>query len=233
MPIAAVAVAAVSTAGAVGAAGGLAALSLGGALALGATVVGAGLSLAGQVSGSKTLKKVGLGLSLAGGVGTFAATRGGDASGVGSTASKARNLDPTDISALRDSTTAGTKDVISNNVFNTADAIKNTSSGSIDAFNQSVSGNTGLANFRPDPSILERINNNITKYNGLLNVAGGAADAVIGNQQISAQKSIANKNRDFQREVSDRNYQGTSGSLPQRQVAFNPVSQGLLRGGAQ
>lgn len=230
MPIAAVAVAAVSVAGAAGAAGGLAALSLGGALALGATVVGAGLSLAGQVSGSKTLKKVGLGLSLAGGVGTFAATRTSGAAGVGSTASNARNLDPTDIDALRNSTTAGTTDVIAKNVFNTADAVKNTTLNSADSFGQSVASNPGLSNFRPDKSILERINGNINKYNGILNVAGGAADAVIGNQLISSRTKTANKDRDFAREVSDRNYEGTAGALPERQVSFNPTSQALLRG---
>lgn len=223
-------------AGSVAAGGGIAAVSAGimagslSAIAIGVSVVGSALSLVGQMTGSKTLGKIGLGLSVAGGVGSFAA-RGASAASLaanteGAVAARASDLSTTE--GLLASKTRGMKDVIANNAFKAFNPSNNSSM--LDSASSFKDGVGTIGNYANEPSVFERFNSSMTKYNGAMNIAGGVGDAYMKNQQTAAYINQQNKDREFEREVSDRNYAGTAGSMPQRNVSFNPTSQSLLRG---
>lgn len=224
-------------AGSVAAGGGIAAVGAGimagslSAIAIGVSVVGSALSLVGQMTGSKTLGKIGLGLSVAGGVGSFAARGATSAASLaanteGAVAARASDLSTTE--GLLASKTRGMKDVIANNAFKAFNPGNNSSMlDSASSFKDSVGT---IGNYATEPSVFERFNSSMTKYNGAMNIAGGVGDAYMKNQQTAAYINQRNKDREFEREVSDRNYAGTAGSMPQRNVSFNPTSQSLLRG---
>jgi len=194
--------------------------TLSGALTIGAAVVGAGLSIAGEVTGSKSLKKAGLGLSVAAGVGSaMGAGRGAGA------ASAARSADVSTTEGLLSSPTPGTKDVIAEHAFKSFAPVEEAAGGAA-----SFTGDIAQFQGNVEPGIFDRFNNNMNRYNGAINVAGGMADAYMQNRALEVREDIADKNRAFAREVSERDYMGTAGAMPGRSVAFNPTSQGLLRG---
>lgn len=233
MPVALVGVAA--AAGSVAAAGGIAAVSAGimagsmAALAAGAMVVGSALTIAGKLTGSKTLGKIGMGFTLAGGIGSLAAgargATGAAASAEGSAAARAADLSTTE--GLLASKTPGVRDVIAENAFKT---FGGRGGSGLDSAAGALESGSNIGNYATEASLFERFNTNLTKYNGAINVAGGVADAYMQTRGIQAQEDISDKNREESARLADRSYSGTSGTLPQRQVEFNPVSQGLLRG---
>lgn len=221
----------VIAAGSVGAAGGLAAVGAGimagslASIAVGLTVVGAGLSVASKLTGSKTLGKIGMGFSIAGAAGGLAsglskaATAGvAGKEGLGAAAQAEGSL----LGSGSELNTA-----IADNGFKSFDP-----SISIDGMIAPDNMIGNVANFDPkvvDGSLFERVNENLNKYNGAMNVVGGVGKAVLGNQRTEAQVKNANRDRDFQREVSDRDFEGSAGALSGRNVEFNQAPRGLLR----
>lgn len=240
MPVAVIG--AIAAAGSVAAAGGIAAVGAGimagglGALAAGAMVVGSALTIAGKLTGNKTLGKIGMGFTLAGGIGSFAAAARGAAGAAGATAgaegsAAARAADLSTNEGLIASKMPGAKNVIADNAFKTFNAAGSDGINSVSSAIESGAGiGADVGNLATEPNLFDRLNASLTKYNGAMNIAGGIGDAVIGNQRISAEVNQANKDRDFKREVSDRNYAGTAGSMPGRNVRLNQASQGLLGG---
>ena len=222
---------------AAGAAGGIASIGLAGGLALGASVVGAALTVTGELTGSKTLKKVGLGLSLAGTAGSLAssATRStsadSDTSSFANAASDvADDLDTgTSTQALLNSKTTGAADVIAENKFTTFDLDDAPDLSSSGSFSKSVAGIPQYAPGVNEPSLFEKVNNNINKYNGILNIAAGAGQALLGGERIDAQRDIARNQLDFQKEQDTRRFNTGAGSPVARSVALNPGTQSLLR----
>lgn len=226
MPVLAVIPAVVATGSAVAAGS---ALSLGTALALGASVVGAGLSLAGSMTGSKTLSNIGAGFSAAGslsGALSVANNIGQQDSSISDSAIDARNADVSSDGLLKNNVT-GAKDVIAEKVFSKQGR------DAIGSFNEPEQA--GIVNTTPEnvePSIFEKFNSKLIKYNTALNVLGGMGDAYMENQRFEAQKDISKKNREFQQANLDRSYNATTGQMAGRSVSLNPAVQGLLRAGA-
>lgn len=221
-----------ASAGSVAAAGGLASLTLGSALALGASIVGAGLSIAGQVTGSKTLSKIGMGFSAAGGIGSLASNLGSAGKGAEAAANAAGAADDLSTSkGLIAAKTTGVKDVIADNAFKT---FKATSGDGINSVANAVESGANLgeyANVATEPSLFERLGSNLEKYNGALNVAGGIGDAYMQTRGYQTQEDISDKNREQALMLADRSYNATAGGAVQRNVALNPNATGLLRNG--
>lgn len=230
MPVLAIipAIAAVSGAVAAGSA-----LTLSAGLALGATVVGAGLSLAGEITGSKTLRRVGLGFSAAGSIGgvlSAANNLSNNKSASNSNAIDARNTDPSSSEGLLKSKVTGAKDVIADKVFSKQGR------DAIGTFNQPDIEDMASVNTNPgevEPSIFEKFNSKLNKYNTALNIVGGMGDAYMENKRYETAEDIATKDREQAQFNADRRYNATTGQMANRTVALNPAVQGLLRAGAR
>lgn len=191
--------------------------------------------VAGKVFRSKTLSKIGAGFSLAGAAGSVASGfKGGASASSASTAAgeAARSADLSTTEGLLASKTPGVKDVISDNAFKSFNPTGQGAINSVSGLADSASDIGAKAgDFATEPSLFERFSRSNNRYSTTMQIVGGIGQAVVGNQQVSMQNKQRNKDRDFQREVDARNYAGTSGALPDRNVSFNPASRGLLRGG--
>lgn len=186
----------------------------------GLMVVGTGLQLAGKITGSKTLGNIGMGLSLAGGVGKIGASLSGTAS-----ASAAEGV-------TSNATNSGISKTLANNTnkvgfkdpFKNLDTVTDVS----DSFKQQASNigsNTGV---QQGGGFFSDIKNSLKRYDTTANVLGGMGEAYMQNQGIQMQKTLQDdrlkQEREF-REEDRRNLNSGSNFQVKPGIKFNDNKQ--------
>ena len=168
-------------------------------LAQGAMIVGTGMSIVGEMTGNKTLSKIGMGIGLAGGVGSIANSMR-SASSVGSSALGAEKglLAADGIESALSAPTKGTS-------LKTFDPQMTNKSAPMDAFNKGSAAIDG-GGFDPqlEKTYFQRANDTLTKYNTAINIAGGMGQAYMQGQQMELQKDLLDKRLAFDQQLVDR-----------------------------
>ena len=163
-------------------------------LAQGAMIVGTGMSVIGGITGNKTLTKIGMGIGLAGGIGSIAnGMRGMSAMSTGSKGMLAADGIETALSAPTKG--SGLK---------TFDPQMSNKSAPVDAFNKGSANIDGTFDPEFEKSYFQRANDTLTKYNTALNIAGGMGQAYMQGEQMDLQKDLLDKRLDFEQQLVDR-----------------------------
>lgn len=207
-PIAAAGAAVASSLAAVGTAA-IGALSAVG-IAEGLVIAGTGLGLIGQATGNKTLSKIGLGFTMAGGITGLAknvsAKNAATTAISGDTAKTTRLLDVDNIENSLAETTKGAKTMGDLQTFKPAgimsestDAFKN----GANSINFNPSSVTGAASL-DEPSFLQRAGLTLRKYDTAANVLMGMGNAYMQTRGIQAQEDMLGDRLDFEQKQIDR-----------------------------
>lgn len=164
-------------------------------LATGAAIVGTGMSVVGEMTGNKTLSKIGMGIGLAGGVGMLA--------------NGMRSASSVGASAL-----GGEKGLLAADGIESALAAPTKGIGSSKFGSElwpastATEGSTAIKGAVFDPELektyLQRARDTLTKYNTALNVAGGMGQAYMQGQQMELQKDLLDKRLNFDQQLIDR-----------------------------
>jgi hypothetical protein len=207
-------------------------------LANGAMIVGTGLSIVGEMTGNKTLSKIGMGLGLAGGIGSIANSMRGSsallsgekgllaADGVESAlAAPTKGVGSSKFGSELWPSSTSTSTAINGATFNKASA-------SIDGMSP-----TGAFDPQLEKTYFQRANDTLTKYNTALNVAGGMGQAYMQGQQMELQKDLLDKRLNFDQQLVDRVntnngtvLTGINPSISSANTARNPNAYaGILR----
>jgi len=199
-PLAAVGMAAVEAVGGMTLAG----------LATGASIVGTGLQLVGMATGSKTLQKIGGGMSLVGGLGQGAsALRGAMSAGSEAASTSSALLKGSNIEDVLSSNTKGalsSEDIISKSPLKGSGGISTSadkfaaSSGALDANPLSATSSYGA----DTKAILQRIDGTLTRYNMPMNILGGMGEAYMMKQQLDQRDRIQKRDIQFAQNAVDR-----------------------------
>ena len=196
-------------------------------LAQGAMIVGTGMSIVGEMTGNKTLSKIGMGVGLAGGVGSITnSMRGASMLGAEKGLLAADGIE----SALSEPT-KGTS-------LKTFDPQMTNKSAPMEAFNKGSAAIDG-GGFDPEleKTYFQRANDTLTKYNTALNVAGGMGQAYMQGQQMELQKDLLDKRLNFDQQLVDRVkvnngtlLQGINPSISAANTGRDPTAySGILR----
>lgn len=182
-------------------------------LATGASIVGTGLQLVGMATGSKTLQKIGGGMSLVGGLGQGAnALRGAISAGSESASTSSALLKGSNIDDVLSSSTKGSmspEDIIAN----TKTPLKGSPGdilGYSDTATKSLDKNplSATSSYGADTkAILERIDGTLTRYNMPLNILGGMGEAYMMKQQLDQRDRIQKRDIQFAQNAVDRRSQ--------------------------
>lgn len=166
-------------------------------LATGAAIVGTGMSVIGEMTGSKTLKKIGMGIGLAGGVGMLA-----NGMRAASTSSALLNGEKGLLAAdgIESALSAPTK----GSGLKTFDPQMSNKSAPLDAFNKGAAGIDGVFNPQLEKTYFQRANDTLTKYNTALNIAGGMGQAYMQGQHMQLQKDLQGNQLKFDQQLIDR-----------------------------
>lgn len=197
-------------------------------LAQGAMIVGTGMSVIGGITGNKTLTKIGMGIGLAGGVGSIVnGMRGMSAMSTGSKGMLAADGIETALSAPTKG--SGLK---------TFDPQMSNKSSPVDAFNKGSAAIDGTFDPEFEKSYFQRANDTLTKYNTALNIAGGMGQAYMQGEQMDLQKDLLDKRLAFDQQLVDRVatnngtvLQGINPSISAANTGRNSTAySGMLRG---
>lgn len=209
---------------AIGAIGGLA------GLAQGAMIVGTGMSVIGGITGNKTLTKIGMGIGLAGGIGSIA----NGMRGVSVMSGTEKGLLAAD--GIESALSAPTK----GSGLKTFAPIDASRPLPVDAFNNSSAGLGFDGKFDPEfeKTYFQRANDTLTKYNTALNIAGGMGQAYMQGEQMDLQKDLLDKRLAFDQQLVDRVatnngtvLQGINPSISAANTGRNSTAySGMLRG---
>lgn len=187
-------------------------------LAQGAMIVGTGMSVIGGITGNKTLTKIGMGIGLAGGIGSIAnSMRGASMISTGSKGLLAADGIETALSAPTKG--SGLK---------TFPPIDGSRPLSVDAFNNSSAGLGFDGKFDPEfeKTYFQRANDTLTKYNTALNIAGGMGQAYMQGQQMELQKDLLDKRLAFDQQLVDRSNRNTGTVLEGINPAISAANTG-------
>lgn len=167
-------------------------------LATGAMVAGTAMTAIGAITGNKTISKIGMGLGLAGGVGSMATSAMGTAN---------QTLGKTSTALLEKTPGLQT----------TGDLLKPKFAGGATASAESFIKNAdSVGKFDPElsKSFFDRANTTLTKYSGLMNIAGGMGEAYMVNEQNQVRKDLLDKEINFQQNNIDWQHRNNSVPLP-------------------
>lgn len=200
-------------------------------VATGATIVGTGLQLVGMATGSKTLTKIGSGMSLAGGVGQMGNLFAKTPNTTMSSLLKGSSTDDVLSSTAKGAMTSS--DIVSKSPDWMNNASKLTSA---DKFKTSVNNmdfnpSSVATSYTPETrAILERIDNTLTRYNMPMNILGGMGEAYMTQQVMDQRERMQDKELQLARDAVTRR-SGMPGQFPVAPaVTFNPDAySGLLR----
>lgn len=156
----------------------------------GLMIVGTGLQLAGKITGSKTLGNIGLGMSMAGGIGKLGQSIGG-ATVAADTASKAAESGISQ-TLSKNTNKMGLKDPF-NNLDKTSD-VSDTFKGNM----SKIGKDTGLK--QEGGSMFSDMKDSLMRYDRTANVLGGVADAYMQTRGIEAQKDMQTERLDQERD---------------------------------
>lgn len=192
-------------------------------LAQGAAIVGTGLGIVGKMTGSKTLTKIGMGIGLAGGAGMLASSMRAGTS--------AKGL----LAATSDDALAAPTKGLGSSKFGSELWQSSTAATAKDS--TAISGATFDPEF--EKNYFQRANDTLTKYNTLLNVAGGIGQAYMQGAHMDLQKELLDKRLDFDQQLIDRVNKNNGTVLTGINPAFGPNNvardtqaySGILRGG--
>lgn len=199
-------------------------------IATGATIVGTGLQLVGMATGSKTLTKIGSGMSLAGGVGQMGNLFAKTPNTTMSSLLKGSSTDDVLSSTAKGAMTSS--DIVSKS----PDWINGSKLTSADKFKTSVNNmdfnpSSVATSYTPETrAILERIDNTLTRYNMPMNIMGGMGEAYMTQQVMDQRERMQDKELQLARDAVTRR-SGMPGQFPVAPaVTFNPDAySGLLR----
>lgn len=215
-------------------------------LAQAAAVISAGTGILSKITGSKTLGKISMGFGIASGVGFAGAGIASLASSAASAASAegalAGNIGSKGLLAT-DSMSSALKAPLKGSAAAASEGLStfNPKTGgltSADSFasnsNKIGGGIEALGSFDPEleKSFFERANGTLTKYNGVLNLAGGMGQAYMQNEQMQLQKDLLDKKLGFDQQLVDRvavNNGTPSNFNPNLNLSRDPNGFGLLR----
>lgn len=209
-------------------------LTLGG-LATGASIVGTGMQLIGMATGSKTLSNIGMGMSLAGGIGQgFNAVRGGLDSAAKSSSALLNNSDPSEIlhdainrriDGSSDNVLMGGSKTLSGSSYNKFPSENssnfNKASDAIGAGADSIAA--GSTSYSPGTKeILQKIDNTLTRYSMPMNIIGGMGEAYMMKQQLDQRDRMQQRDIQFAQNAVDRRSQMPGQFQVAPAVQFNP-----------
>lgn len=202
-------------------------------LAQGAMIVGTGMSVIGEITGNKTLSKIGMGIGLAGGVGSIANSMRA-ASTSSSLLSGGKGLLAAD--GIESALAAPTKGVGSKTFG--SELWPSTTASPVDALSKGVANIDGTFDPEFEKTYFKRANNTLTKYNTALNVAGGMGQAYMQGEQMDLQKDLLDKRLNFDQQLIDRVntnngtvLQGINPSISAANTGRNSTAySGMLRG---
>jgi hypothetical protein len=203
-------------------------LTLGG-LATGASIVGTGLQLVGMATGSKTLQKIGGGMSLVGGIGQgFGAVRGAMSGTPASSSSLLKGSGVDDVLSSNVKGALSSDDLINKSPLKGSGSLSlnsasnfNKASDAIDFNPDSIKSAASAVN--PDTKdILQRIDNTLTRYSMPMNVIGGMGEAYMMKQQLDQRDRMQQRDLAMVQNAVDRRSQmpGQFNTAPG--VQFNP-----------
>ena len=187
-------------------------------LAVGASIVGTGLQAIGMITKSKTLAKVGMGMSMAGGFGQAGTSlsKMGKMGVSGGNARSSSLLNADNIDDALGAQTRGSKTASDLIQFKKPGYIAGASSSSIDSFNRAA--NDVGSGFDPtksnsmgsifDPGLekgyIQRANDTLTKYSPMMGMLGGAGEAYMLNERMDLNRELQDKQLAFDQQTLDR-----------------------------
>ena len=235
-------IASAASAGAAAVGSAIGGLTLGG-LATGASIVGTGMQLIGMATGSKTLSKIGMGMSLAGGIGQgFNAISGRLGSTAKSSSALLNNSDPSEIlqdainrriDGSSDNVLMGGSKTLSGGSYNefpsgdysgsriNSASNFNKASDAIGAGADSIAA--GSTSYSPGTKeILQKIDNTLTRYSMPMNIIGGMGEAYMMKQQLDQRDRMQQRDIQFAQNAVDRRSQMPGQFQVAPAVQFNP-----------
>lgn len=198
-------------------------------LATGASIVGTGMQLIGMATGSKTLSKIGMGMSLAGGIGQgFNAIRGGLGSAAKSSSALLGNSGVDDVLSSNVKGALSSEDIINNSPLKGSGSSSlnsasnfNKASDAIGAGADSIAA--GSTSYSPGTKeILQKIDNTLTRYSMPMNILGGMGEAYMMKQQLDQRDRMQQRDIQFAQNAVDRRSQMPGQFQVAPAVQFNP-----------
>lgn len=226
-------IASAASAGAAAVGSAIGGLTLGG-LATGASIVGTGMQLVGMATGSKTLSKIGMGMSLAGGIGQgFNAVRGSLTSGLGGSAVRSSSalLGNSGVDDVLSSNVKGalsSEDIINNSPLKGSGSSSLTSASNFNKASDAIGSGadsiaTGSTSYSPGTKeILQKIDNTLTRYSMPMNIIGGMGEAYMMKQQLDQRDRMQQRDIQFAQNAVDRRSQMPGQFQVAPAVQFNP-----------
>lgn len=229
----------------VAAAGGAIAASMAGGITLagvaqGMMIAGTGLGILGQITGSKTLSNIGMGMSGVGAVTSLGSSMSGKqpkkTSITGETKSATRLLDQDNIEDSLSRKLEGTKSMDEMKSFKPADTQSTSMQGFVEGAAQigQGAGNIGMGPGMGGPWNT-RISDTLRRYDTKANMLMGAGNAYMQTRNIAAQEDMQEKDFDFQREqIARQEANLTPGQIPTNRPGIQrtqnyPAVEGILR----
>lgn len=203
-------------------------LTLGG-LATGASIVGTGLQLVGMATGSKTLQKIGGGMSLAGGIGQgFGAVRGAMSGTPASSSSLLKGSNVDDVLSSNVKGALSSDDLINKSPLKGSGSVSLNSASNFNKASDAIDFNpssikSAASSINPDTKdILQRIDNTLTRYSMPMNVIGGMGEAYMMKQTLDQRDRMQERDLAMVQNAVDRRSQmpGQFNTAPG--VQFNP-----------
>lgn len=203
-------------------------LTLGG-LATGASIVGTGLQLVGMATGSKTLQKIGGGMSLVGGIGQgFGAVRGAMSGTPASSSSLLKGSNVDDVLSSNVKGALSSDDLINKSPLKGSGSVSLNSASNFNKASDAIDFNpssikSAASSINPDTKdILQRIDNTLTRYSMPMNVIGGMGEAYMMKQTLDQRDRMQERDLAMVQNAVDRRSQmpGQFNTAPG--VQFNP-----------
>lgn len=203
-------------------------LTLGG-LAAGASIVGTGLQLVGMATGSKTLQKIGGGMSLIGGIGQgFGAVRGAMSGTPASSSSLLKGSSVDDVLSSNVKGALSSDDLINRSPLKGSGSTSLNSASNFSKASDAIDFNpssikSASSSVNPETKdILQRIDNTLTRYSMPMNIMGGMGEAYMMKQTLDQRDRMQERDLGMVQNAVDRRSQmpGQFNTAPG--VQFNP-----------
>ena len=198
-------------------------------LATGASIVGTGMQLIGMATGSKTLSKIGMGMSLAGGIGQgFNAISGRLGSTAKSSSALLGNSGVDDVLSSNVKGALSSEDIINNSPLKGSGSSSLTSASNFNKASDAIGAGAdsiaaGSTSYSPGTKeILQKIDNTLTRYSMPMNIIGGMGEAYMMKQQLDQRDRMQQRDLQFQQNAVDRRSQMPGQFQVAPAVQFNP-----------
>ena len=198
-------------------------------LATGASIVGTGMQLIGMATGSKTLSKIGMGMSLAGGIGQgFNAISGRLGSAAKSSSALLGNSGVDDVLSSNVKGALSSEDIINNSPLKGSGSSSLTSASNFNKASDAIGAGAnsiaaGSTSYSPGTKeILQKIDNTLTRYSMPMNIIGGMGEAYMMKQQLDQRDRMQRRDIQFAQNAVDRRSQMPGQFQVAPAVQFNP-----------